>query len=257
MAVEFDVQGSRTSEYRFLPEHIQIDPAMNGRHELPDIQWIVDSILKHGQLQPATIRRTGGKPVLVAGFSRWRAVTEINAKKLYAAKPLELRCSYTQLNDKQAFLANIEENRVRNATTPMDDAYNVQRLINVYQMTEQECADAYRASVAWVKGRLGLIEATPELEVEIRAGRVKPTAATAIAKLSKAHQNNLAKVAREKGKLTAADVKAEVGVKAPVVDSLKLAINALFAECATQPDAMVFEIHKDTIAAVRDAWKVR
>lgn len=211
MAVEFDVKGSRTSEYRFLPEQLEIDPAMNGRHDLPDIQWIVDSILRHGQLQPVTIRRTAGKPVLVAGFSRWRAITEINKKNL-SPKPLELRCSYTQLSEKQAFLANIEENRVRNATTPMDDAYNIQRLINVYQMTEDEVADAYRSSVSWVKGRLSLIEATPEVEKAVRAGKIKGSAATVIAKLSKEHQKNLAKVAEEKGKVTAADVRRETGV---------------------------------------------
>ena len=212
MAVEFDVKGSRTSEYRFLPEMLEIDPQMNGRHETPDIEWIVDSILRHGQLQPVTIRRTAGKPVLVAGFSRWRAVTEINKRKL-TEKPLELRCSYTALTEKQAFLANIEENRVRNQTTPMDDAYNIQRLINVYQMTEQECAEAYRASPSWIKSRLQLIEATPEVEKEIRAGTIKGTAATTIAKLSKEHQTNLAKVAKEKGKITPADIKAEVGEK--------------------------------------------
>jgi ParB/RepB/Spo0J family partition protein len=211
MAVEFDVKGSRTSEYRFLPEYIEVAPKMNGRYELPDIGWIVDSILRHGQLQPVTIRRTSSKPVLVAGFSRWRAVSQINKDKL-TEKPLELRCSYTALTEKQAFLANIEENRVRNATTPMDDAYNLQRLVNVYQMTLDECADSYRASVSWVKGRLALIEATPEVEKQIRAGKIKGPAAKAVAKLSKEHQQNLAKVAEEKGKITPADIQAETGV---------------------------------------------
>jgi ParB/RepB/Spo0J family partition protein len=210
MAVEFTVSGSRTSEYRFLPEHLEIDPALNGRHELPDVQWIIDSILRHGQLQPVTIRRTGGKPVLVCGFSRWRAVTEINKRNL-SPKPIELRCSYTHLTEQQAFRANIEENRVRNATTPMDDAYNIQRLINVYQMTEAEVADSYRESVKWVKDRLQLIEATPEVEKEIRSGTIKGPAMKEIAKLSADHQKNLAKVAKEKGKVTPADIRAETG----------------------------------------------
>ena len=98
MAVEFDVKGSRTSEYRFLPENIEVDPKMNGRYELPDIGWIIDSILRHGQLQPVTIRRTANKPVLVAGFSRWRAISKINKDRL-TEKPLELRCCYTALTE--------------------------------------------------------------------------------------------------------------------------------------------------------------
>lgn len=224
MAVEFDVKGSRTSEYRWLPEDLEVHPEMNGRHELPDIEPLVQSILTHGQLQPVTIRKTGGKPVLVAGFSRWRAVSEINKKKLYEVKPLELRCSYTQLTEQQAFLANIEENRVRNATTPMDDAYNIQRLINVYQMSEDEAAEAYRASVSWVKGRLKLLELSPEAEKAVRSGRVAPSAAKAIAKLSKEHQRA---VVAKAGKITAADVTREAPAK-PAPPSVKSLASALF-----------------------------
>lgn len=237
MAVEFSVKGSRTSEYRFLPEQIEVDPNLNGRHEVPDIQWIIESILQHGQLQPVTIRRTAGKPVLVAGFSRWRAVSEINKHRM-TDKPLELRCSYTALNEKQAFLANIEENRVRNATTPMDDAYNIQRLINVHQMSEQEAADAYRTSVAWVKGRLKLIEATPEVEKAIRSGKIKGTAAQAVAKLAKEHQRNLAKVAEEKGTVTAADIRKETGEEKPA----KKASVTDDAEAITVADTLVITL---------------
>lgn len=203
MAVDFEVKGTRTSEYGFLPEELEIIPEMNGRHELPDVQWIVDSILRHGQLQPITIRRTGGKPVLVAGFSRWRAVNEINSRNL-TERPLRIRCSYTALTEKQAFLANIEENRVRNETTPIDDAYNIQRLINVYQMTEQEVADSYRAAVSWIRGRMSLIELVPEAEQAVRDGRIKGSAAKEIAKLSGALQK---KVLKKEGKITARDVR--------------------------------------------------
>ena len=217
MAVEFEVKGSRTSEYRFLPEQLEVDPALNGRHDLPNLDTLIQSIVTYGQLQPVTIRREGGKPVLVAGFSRWRAVSAINKQKLLP-NPIELRCSYTQLTEKQAFLANIAENRDRNITTPMDDAYNLQRLVNVYQMTEKECAESFRVSPAWVKSRLALIEATPEVEKQIRAGKIKGPAATAVAKLSKEHQKKLAKVAEDKGKVTSADIRRETGKPEPKKD---------------------------------------
>lgn len=251
MAVEFTVQGTRTSEYLFLPQDIQIHPDMNGRHDLPPIDELVDSILKRGQLQPVTIRRTAGLPVLVAGFSRWRSIDFINKNGL-APKPLRLRCSYTALNDQQAFIANIEENRVRNGTTPMDDAYNVQRLINVYQMSEAEAADVYRTSVTWIKGRLSLLELTPEAESAVRSGRVAPSAAKAIAKLTKEQQQ---RVVAKPGKVTAADVKREAPVAAKKVpaNSLASALAVLFAECDQQTGQMVFEIHSDVIRDVRAA----
>jgi len=210
MAVEFQVEGSRTTEYRFLPQNIEVDPKMNGRHELPDIQWIIDSILRHGQLQPVTIRREAGKPVLVAGFSRWRAVSEINRKGL-AEKPIQLRCCYTALDAQQAFLANIEENRVRNTTTALDDAYNCQRLANVYALTEEQIAETYRESVSWVRGRLQLIEMVPEAKKALKEGRIVGSAAKAIAKLSAEHQRN---VLRKEGTITASDVRKELGTPA-------------------------------------------
>jgi ParB/RepB/Spo0J family partition protein len=256
MAVEFDVKGSRTSEYRFLPEQLEIHPELNGRHEAPDVEPLIQSILTFGQLQPVTIRRSDKMPVLVAGFSRWRAVSEINKRKL-TEKPIELRCSYTQLNDRQAFLANIEENRMRNSTTPMDDAYNLQRLINVHQLTKQECADAYRSSVSWVKSRLVLIEATPEVEAQIRAGKIKGPAAKAVAKLSKEHQVKLAKVAAEKGKLTPADIQKETG-KAPKPEAPKTSVNLLdladkLARMVVDEDQSIDKV----IAAARAYLKAR
>lgn len=206
MAVAFETPITRgVTEWKALPEELTINPELNGRHDLPDITGLVDSILTVGQLQPVTIRKSEGKPVLVAGYSRWRAVDHINRNKL-TPEPLTLRCSYTQLTDKQAFLANIHENRVRNETTAMDDAYNLQKLINVYQMSEEDCADVYRASKQWVSDRLALLEAVPEMEQAVREKRISPgTAVKAIKKLSREHQK--AAVAKP-GKVTAKDVKA-------------------------------------------------
>lgn len=249
MAVEFHVKGSRTSEYRFLPENIEVDPKMNGRHDLPDIQWIIDSILRHGQLQPVTIRRSANKPVLVAGFSRWRAISEINKKKL-ADRPIELRCCYTALDEQQAFLANIEENRVRNTTTPLDDAYNCQRLLNVYGMDDKQIAEAYRESVAWVKGRLKLVELVPEAKKAFKAGRLVGTAAKAISKLSAEHQRKVLK-SKQEGKITAADVRKETG-QTPTAKprgeglselvNLKSLATALFEE---QNERIVADLHDE------------
>lgn len=218
MAVEFEVEAARNTEYGYFPEELEVIPEMNGRHELPDITSIIDSILRMGQIQPVIIRRSGGKPVLVAGFSRWRAVSEINLRGLLE-KPIRLRCSYTALTEKQAFLANIEENRARNATTPVDDAYNIQRLINIHQMTEQEVADAYRSTVAWIRGRMGLIELTPEAEKAVREGRVADSAVKQIAKLSRDLQKQ---VVKKEGKITSKDVREAKPYKKPPVKDREL-----------------------------------
>ena len=199
------------TEWAALPEELDVVPEMNGRHDLPEIESLIESILEFGQLQPVLIRRTGGRPVLCAGFRRWRAVDEINTRKLYKGEPLRLRCSYTALTERQAFLANIAENQERKDTTPMDDAYNIQRLVNVYQMDLKDIAKSYGKDVAWVKDRIALMEATPAIEKQIRAGKIKAPAAKKIAKLSKEHQDRLAALAQERGKVTPADIRREVG----------------------------------------------
>ena len=215
MAVNFDEPIKRSGEeWAPYPEQLVISPELNGRHDSPDIEPLIQSILQLGQLQLCLTRREGGKMVLAAGFNRWRAVSEINKRKL-TPEPLRLKCVYRELSEKQAFLANIAENQCRNATTPMDDAYNIQRLLNVYQMSKDEIAKAYGMSFSWVVGRLDLIEAVPAVEKQIRAGKIKGPAARSIAKLSKEHQNNLAALAEKQGKVTPADVRREIGAPEP------------------------------------------
>src|SRR5437870_10614480 len=95
MAVEFKDKESysRVNDYSFDPAALKINPKLNGRHDLPDIEWLIADIAKNGQLEPVPIRNDGGTRVLCAGFSRWRAIVEINKRKLTPV-PLRIRCSY-------------------------------------------------------------------------------------------------------------------------------------------------------------------
>lgn len=213
MAVSFKAEYSRTSEYRFFPEDIKIRPELNGRHDLPDIEELIASIVRDGQSTPVVIRRDGDKPVLVAGFSRWRAVSEINKRKLLDAK-LQLRCTYTACSESEGFLANIAENRFRNTTTDIDDAHNIKRLMNRYQYTEEQVAQVYfplahspeqiRDAIRWVKKKAQLIQLTPEAERAFKQGRLKGSAAFAIAKLSEELQSE---VLKKDGKIDSAAIR--------------------------------------------------
>ena len=220
MAVEFKVDHERSSEYRFAPENITINPELNGRHEKPDVEWLIADILRTGQHTCVQVRNDGGEAVLVAGFSRWRAVSEINRRKL-TPKPLKLRATYVRVNEVTAFLMNISENRFRNETTPIDDAHNIQRLLNVYQMSEKQIAEVYfptaatgeetKRAIKFVKDRVALITLTPEAEEAVKTGRVKESAAAAIAKLSASQQRE---VLLKDGAITGKDVKAAKPAKA-------------------------------------------
>lgn len=201
MAVQFNVEHKRTSEYRFYPEDVTINPELNGRVELPNIDWLIADILVRGQSTPVVVRSDGGLPVLVAGFSRWRAICEINRLCLAPVK-LQLRATYVQCSEAESFLINIAENRMRNPTTPLDDAHNIKRLLNVYGMTEEDVARTYFPTAAtpnemrearkFVVDRVALISLTPEAAEAVRSGRVRDNnAAKAIAKLSAEQQREI------------------------------------------------------------------
>ncbi len=182
MAVDFKTEHTRSSEYLFLPELIKFNPLLNGRHELPNIDWLVTSMVQHGQLQPVSIKNNGGEPWLHIGHSRWRAALEINKRKLTPV-PFKLRCVYFRGSEQDAFRATIAENRDRNQTTAIDDAYNIARLER-YGMSTEEIATEYHEDERWVKERLALIDLCDEAQKAVTSRDLKPNAAKVLAKLS-------------------------------------------------------------------------
>ena len=215
MPVGFDSDIKRLEGlYEAFPEEITVRPELNGRHEKPDVEWLINSILEHGQIQAVGIWKDGETAVLAYGFSRWRAFSLINERKLTPA-PLKIRCTLVKVNEQGAFIRNISENRQRNAVSPVDDAHNISRLIEIYQMDQQEIAKIYfptavtadelKEAVKFVQGRIDLIRLSPESERAVQAGRLDETAAAAIAKLSSALQK---KALKKEGKVTVKDIKA-------------------------------------------------
>jgi ParB/RepB/Spo0J family partition protein len=219
MAVEFKTAHKRTSEYNFAPEDIVIKADLNGRHEITDIEWLIADIVERGQLQPVVIRNDGGLPVLVAGFSRWRACMEINKRKLTPV-PVRLRCSYFRGSEMEGFLANISENRLRNQTTAMDDAYNCRRL-EQWGMELDAIAAHYREKPAWVKKRLSLLSLTEPAREAVANGVIKPTAAAEIAKLSEEKQREVVARANNGEHVRVSDAAAAGGSKKPTFSEVK------------------------------------
>lgn len=195
MAVTFEVEHTRSSEYLIDPTLIRVKPELNGRHELPDIDDLIDGFMTLGQLQPCLIGRDGRVPVLYAGHRRWRAALEITRRKMLPnGVPFKLRCVYFQGDEKTAFLATVAENHDRKDTVEIDDAYNIVKMRR-WNMTDEEIAGVYRKKtgegkpdILWVAKRASLVDLCDEAVLALKEGRMKPTAAVAIAKLAKEAQ---------------------------------------------------------------------
>jgi ParB-like chromosome segregation protein Spo0J len=198
MAIDFKPEHKRGSEYLFAPEAIEIAPEMNGRHDLPDISGIVASIRKLGQLQAVGIRNDGGTPTLVYGFSRWRAICEINETRRPEER-MRIRCIPVRCNEDEGLIANIHENRKRNPTTALDDAHNIRKLEQMGK-TVAEIAEEYGEPVKWVNDRLSLLSLAPEAKERLASGQMKVTAALAISKLAAKEQKKAVKSGKTKTK---------------------------------------------------------
>lgn len=186
MPTKWEVAATRSDVFLFDPTDIVIKAELNGRYEAPDVEDLIQSILSTGQIQPVTVRMENGKPVLTAGFSRWTAISEINKRKLTAER-MKIKAVYARVNEVDGFLLNWHENAKRNSTTPMDDAHHFRQL-EKWNMTVDEIAAKLNLKTAFVRDRLDLITAAPEVQAAVAQGRVKPTAAKRIAKLSAEEQ---------------------------------------------------------------------
>lgn len=191
MAVAFTTDHTRTSEYLFDPKELIVKPELNGRHEAPDIEELIADIVRRGQLEPGVVRNDGGKAVLSAGFSRWRAIMEINKRKLTPV-PLAFRAIFRKGNELDGFLANISENRFRKQTTQLDDAYNVKRLED-WGQTEEQIAEIYLTDVKWVRKMLKLVAMDPAAQKAVASGKIKSSAIAAVSKLTTEEQRKVVK----------------------------------------------------------------
>lgn len=187
MAVNWSVEHKRTSTYRFKTEDIKLKPELNGRTDLPEIKPLISDILTNGQLVPCLVRNDGGIPVLVDGYSRYRAIVQINRRKL-APSIITVECVYFQGSEKEAFLAGISANKARNSTTQADDGANIARLQR-FGMSLGDIAAFYQEDESWCKKRLTFASLGERARKAVKSGAVLPNAVAALAKLSEEEQD--------------------------------------------------------------------
>lgn len=193
MAVTFESKNevTRGSAYFFETHDIDIDAENNGRHVLPNIDWLIESIKKDGQKTPCSIRKNGKRACMVDGHSRWRAICEIN-KERKPAERLKVWCVYFEGNEVDALVTGFVQNRERNALQPVDEGYFVARMQR-FGKTLEQVAEICHEDVKWCKDRLAYVQLTPEAQELASNGKLKPSAAQALAKLASEEQKRYLK----------------------------------------------------------------
>lgn len=141
-----------------------------------DLEDLVGSIKKHGVLQPITVtERSDGGYELIAGERRFRA-SQIAG---LATVPAIVRIATDQEKLELALIENIQ----RQNLNPVEEAFAYKRLIDEFNLTQQEVADQVGKSRPVIANTIRLLELPEEIQRALMDGQLSAGKARALLSL--------------------------------------------------------------------------
>ena len=173
-----EVSGGKRDELRNLPPDV-IRPGRYQPRSVFDeekLAELADSIRAQGVVQPIVVRPIGdGEYELIAGERRWRAAQLAGIEAI----PAVVRDVPDEVSVAMALIENIQ----REDLNPLEEATALRRLIDDFQMTQQEAADAVGRSRPAVSNLLRLLELMQEVKDLIDMRRIEMGHARALLSL--------------------------------------------------------------------------
>lgn len=141
------------------------------------LEELAQSIRNHGVMQPIVVRPVeGGRYEIIAGERRWRASQQAGLERV----PALVR----EVPDEAAIAMALIENIQREDLNPLEESRALQRLIQEFELTHQQAADAVGRSRAAVSNLLRLLELADEVKALLGAGRLEMGHARALLALA-------------------------------------------------------------------------
>ena len=123
------------------------------------------SILKQGVMQPIIVRPVGNNQYeIIAGERRWRAAKLANLNEV----PVIIK----NIPDESALAMALIENIQRENLNPLEEAIGIKRLIDEFNMTHEEAADAVGKSRVTVSNLLRLLTLTKPVQDRLLNGKI-------------------------------------------------------------------------------------
>ena len=132
-----------------------------GKEKMEELK---ESIKKHGIIQPIIVRKMANGYEIVAGERRLRAAKEIGLKKIPAI--------IKTFNNEKSLEIALVENIQREDLNPVEQANAFKRLIDEFNLTQQELAEATGKSRALVANTIRLLKLNPEIQKNISEGKI-------------------------------------------------------------------------------------
>jgi ParB family chromosome partitioning protein len=156
------------------------------------LQELADSIRAQGLIQPIIVRPVArDRYEIIAGERRWRAAQLASLR--------EVPCVVRESDDHAALAMALIENIQREDLNPLEEALALQRLIDEFQLTHQQTAEAVGRSRAAVSNLLRLLELPEAIRKLVEARRIEMGHARALLTLAPAQAEALARQAADEG----------------------------------------------------------
>jgi ParB family chromosome partitioning protein len=178
--------------------HLSIELIQRGTYqprvhfEPEALQELADSIREQGVVQPIVVRPiTAGRFELIAGERRWRAAQLAGLQEIPAV--------IKDLTDQAAAAVSLIENIQRENLNPLEESRALQRLIDEFDMTHQQVAEAVSRSRATVSNLLRLHDLNEDVKQLVDERKLDMGHARALLGLQGYEQSLLAGKAADQG----------------------------------------------------------
>jgi ParB/RepB/Spo0J family partition protein len=173
----------KSEGFKVRPGDVVVDWSENSRSDqvtTASVAEMENSLKTYGQLQPITCRRLpDGRPKVIAGFTRLKAALAIAE---YDPEFL-ISLVVANVNDEEAFLLSIIENKDRNSTTPIDNAVNMRRLMDRYAYTVKQVSEVFGISQARVHRHIKLLGVSADIRKKVSKGELSVSSALQLASM--------------------------------------------------------------------------
>jgi ParB family chromosome partitioning protein len=185
------------SEDRTLKE-LPVDLIQRGKYqprkdiEPESLQELADSIKAQGVMQPIVVRPiTDSRYEIIAGERRWRATQLAGLDTI----PVVVR----DVSDEAAIAMALIENIQREDLNPIEEAAGLQRLLQEFDLTQQQVADAVGKSRSTVANLLRLMNLQEDVRRLVEHGDLEMGHARALLALEGQDQSHAARSVVGKG----------------------------------------------------------
>ncbi|NVK23124.1 MAG: ParB/RepB/Spo0J family partition protein [Kangiellaceae bacterium] len=153
---------------------------------------LAESIKAQGMIQPIVIRSVGkDKYEIIAGERRWRAAQRAGLHQV----PVIIK----DVPDEAAIAMALIENIQREDLNAMEEAFALHRLMEEFNLTQQQTADAVGKSRTTVTNLLRLLQLSEHCKTLLERGDLDMGHARALLSLEPAKQTDTAKLVVAKG----------------------------------------------------------